>query len=63
MREALLDLVLPETDRGAVTQIVVMAVVWAAVLWWSRRWRSEYRIFVLGLALLNAAWFGLRAVH
>lgn len=63
MRELLLDLALPETDRGAVTQIVVMAVVWAVVLWWARRWRHEYRLFVIGLAVLNAAWFGARAIH
>ncbi|MEM8707353.1 MAG: hypothetical protein AAGE98_12900 [Actinomycetota bacterium] len=63
MRELLLDLLLPETDRGAVIQIVVATVVWAVVLAWSLRWRREYRIFAVGLAVLTYAWFGARAIH
>ena len=63
MRELLLDLLLPETDRGAVIQIVVATVFWVAVLAWSLRWRREYRIFAVGLAVLTYAWFGARAIH
>lgn len=63
MRELLLDLLLPETDRGAVIQIVVATVVWVVVLAWSLRWRREYRIFAVGLAVLTYAWFGARAIH
>lgn len=63
MRELLLDLLLPETDRGAVIQIVIAAVLWAAMIGWSLRWRSEYRVFVIGLAVLTFAWFGARAIH
>lgn len=63
MRELLLDLLLPETDRGAVIQIVVAAVFWTVMILWSLRWRSEYRLFVIGLAVLTFAWFGARAIH
>lgn len=63
MRELLLDLLLPETDRGAVVQIVIAAVFWTAMIVRSLRWRSEYRLFVIGLAVLTFAWFGARAVH
>lgn len=63
MRELLLDLLLPETDRGAVTQIIVAAVFWTVMIGWSLRWRSEYRLFVIGLAVLTFAWFGARAIH
>ena len=63
MREFILDLLLPKTDRAVGVQFAAMAVVWAIVLPWSFRWRNEYRTFVVGLALLNVAWFGARAIH
>ena len=63
MRELLLDLLLPETDRGATIQIVVAAVFWAVMIGWSLRWRREYRLFVIGLAVVTFAWFGARAIH
>ena len=63
MRDLLLDLLLPETDRGATIQIVVAVVFWAVMIAWSRRWRPEYRRFVIGLAVITFAWFGARAIH
>ena len=63
MGDLLVDLALPRTDAGAVTQIVVMAVVWAGLVWVGRRWRPEYRTFVIGLAVANFAWFGARMIH
>jgi hypothetical protein len=63
VRDLLLDLLLPETDRGAVTQWIVMGVVWLVVLVSTRRWRREYRQFLVGLAIVNLAWFAVRTVH
>ena len=63
MGELLLDLLLPETDRGAVTQWVVMGIVWLTVMGTTRHWRHEYRLFLLGLAMVNLAWFAVRTVH
>lgn len=63
MHELLLDLFLPETDRGAVIQIIVAAVFWAVMLVLARRWRREYQLFTLGLAVITFAWFGARAIH
>jgi len=63
MGELLLDLLLPETDRGAVAQIVVATVFWIIVLVFARRWRREYQLFTLGLAAITFAWFGARMVH
>lgn len=63
MGELLQDLLLPETDRGAVTQWVVAAVFWATVLVVTRHQRREYRTFLLGLAVVTFAWFGARTLH
>lgn len=63
MWNRLADLALPRTDSGAVVQIAVMAVVWVMVVIWSLRWRREYHTFVLGLAVVNFAWFGARMIH
>lgn len=63
MGELIRDFLLPETDRGAVTQWIVMAGIWLVVLAWSLRWRPEYRLFALGLATANAAWFAARTIH
>ena len=63
MGEFLLDLLLPETDRGAITQWIVMSLVWVLVFWVLRRQRREYRLFAVGLAMANLAWFAARTVH
>ena len=63
MGDALLDFLLPETDRGAITQWIVMGVLWAAALVATRQWRSEYRVFLAGLFVINVAWFAVRTVH
>ncbi len=63
MRELLLDLLLPETDRGAVIQIIMAMVFWAVVAVPARRWRREYQIFTLGLVMITFAWFGARMIH
>lgn len=61
--EWLHDLLLPETDRGAVTQWVVGALFWVVVLVATRSWRREYRVFLGGLAMVTVAWFAVRTVH
>jgi hypothetical protein len=53
---------LPTTDAGARTQVIVAALVFGATIIAFRR-RPELRTFVIGLATLTAAWFALRAVH
>ena len=63
MDELLLDLLLPETDRAAIVQWVVMAIVWTLVFAGTRRWRREYRVFLVGLAVINLAWFAVRTAH
>lgn len=63
MGELVLDLLLPETDRGAVTQWIVMAVVWAVVFVLARGCRREHLLFLGGLAMTNLAWFAVRTVH
>lgn len=63
MRELLLDLALPETDRGVAIQWIVMACVWAVVIPLTWRQDRDIRHFVWGLAMLNLAWFAARTVH
>ncbi len=63
MREFLLDLALPETDRVVAIQWIVMAVVWTVALIAVRNRDRDIRHFVLGLAVFNLAWFAARTVH
>ena len=63
MRELLLDLALPETDRGVAIQWIVMAGVWAVVIPLTWRANRDIRHFVWGLAMMNLAWFSARTVH
>ncbi len=63
MRDILLDLVLPKTDRIVAIQWAIMAPLWVVGLWISRRWSKDLRQFVWGLVLLNAGWFMARMVH
>lgn len=63
MRELLLDLALPETDRQVAIQWLVALVVWPPVLFAVRKRPRDLRHFVWGLAVMNVALFGLRTVH
>lgn len=63
MKDFLLDLALPRTDRVVFIQWIVMSIVWAGVFVGSRRWSKDIRIFIYGLAMLNLAWFAFRTVH
>jgi hypothetical protein len=63
VRELLVDFFLPETDRGAVTQWIVMAIIWVVVLVVTHRLRHEYRLFIAGLIMINIAWFAVRTVQ
>jgi Na+-translocating ferredoxin:NAD+ oxidoreductase RnfD subunit len=56
------DVLLPRTDGGALVQALTVLALLGGVLVFVRRDR-EWRRFVLGLAVLALAWFGLRAVH
>lgn len=63
MREFLLDLFLPETDRIVLIQTIVMACFWAIVIPATWRIDKDIRTFVWGLAMLNVGWFAARTVH
>lgn len=63
MPEILLDLLLPETDRGVAIQWALMVPFWLVVLTLTRKQPKDIRLFVAGLAMLNLAWFGARMIH
>lgn len=56
------DLLLPRTDAGVATQVVVAAAVYLIALVAVRR-SPEVRQLIVGLATLTAAFFGLRTLH
>lgn len=62
MLDLLLDLLLPTTDRGVAVQAVVVLAILAGALLAARRHR-EWRLVVVGAALLAVGAFGLRALH
>lgn len=61
--EFLLDLLLPKTDQGVFIQWGVAALVWPVVLFFVRNASKDVRTFVIGLAVLNLAWFAARTIH
>ncbi len=63
MPEFLLDLLLPKTDRAVTIQWAIMAPVWLIVIVLTRKMQKDTRLFIYGLAMLNLAWFGARAIH
>ncbi len=56
------DLLLPRTDTVVIVQAVIVALVFAGLLVWVRR-RSEWRLVVIGAAMLTAGFLLLRAAH
>lgn len=57
-----MELLLPRTDAGALTQVLVVTVAWVATLVAVRRSR-EARLLVAGVGLVTLGWFGLRMLH
>ncbi|MGQ0618106.1 MAG: hypothetical protein ACT4PW_14145 [Acidimicrobiia bacterium] len=56
------ELLLPRTDAAVAVQGAIAAIGYTIALVAARR-RREVQTFILGLASLTAAWFGLRALH
>ena len=63
MRDFLLDLALPPSDRAVMIQWAVMVPFWLIVLVVTRHRSKDTRTFVIGLAVLNLAWFVARTIH
>lgn len=57
-----MELLLPGTDRGVALEAAIAAVVLLVAMVLVRRDR-DLRVFVAGLGVLTAAWFGVRALH
>ena len=58
----MIDLLLPTSDRVAITQAIVVVVSGGAAIIALRRHR-EARIFTIGITVLLLAAMGLRAIH
>lgn len=63
MRDLLLDLLLPKTDRTVAIQWIVAFCFWLPVIWLTRHQERDIKHFVWGLAVANLAWFAFRTVH
>ncbi len=63
VKDLLLDLVLPRTDRAVFVQWAVMIPFWVIVVITTRRLSKDVRTFIVGLAFVNLAWFAFRMVH
>ena len=57
-----MDLLLPATDAGVLTQLVLVVIVASVALVITRRNR-DVRLAVVGLTVLTVSLMGLRAVH
>ena len=56
------DLLLPRTDAGVAVQVAAAAAVYLGALVATRH-SPEFRRFIIGLATMTAAFFGLRTLH
>lgn len=63
MRDFLLDLVLPPSDRAVMIQWAIMAPLWLIALVATRHRSKDTRTFVIGVVVLNLAWFVARMIH
>jgi len=61
--EFFLDLLLPETDRAVFIQWGVMAAFWPLAFFTARKTSKDTKTFLIGLAILNLAWFAARTIH
>lgn len=61
--ELLLDLALPETDRGVALQWGILGPIWLFAIGLSWQYERDIRHFMWGLVTINLAWFLARMVH
>ncbi|MGI8795455.1 MAG: hypothetical protein ACR2IR_02515 [Acidimicrobiia bacterium] len=57
-----MDVLLPRTDAAVLVQALVVFPALGAALVAVRRDR-EWRLLVIGVLTMTAAWFGLRSLH
>lgn len=58
----LVEILLPRTDAGVLTQLIVVLSVSGLLLWWLRHDR-DLRFLVAAVAFFVLSLFGLRALH
>lgn len=63
MKDFVLDILLPPTDRVVLIQWLVMIPFWLGAIFATRSQPKDIRTFVIGLAMLNLAWFAARTIH
>jgi len=63
LTDAVLNVLLPSTDRVVFIQWAVCALFWPLPLWWASRQERDKKHFIYGLAMANLAWFAIRTVH
>ncbi len=59
---AVAELLFPRTDAGVMVQILVVAMITAGGLVWTRH-HPEVRVFVVGVAVTLTGLLGVRAIH
>lgn len=62
MGEFLVELLLPRTDTGAISQVIVVVPLCS---WWIWRVRDnhDHRLFATGVLVFALAWFSIRTLH
>ena len=63
MKEFLLDLFLPPTDRIVAIQWAIAIPLWIAAVFGARNASRDVKHFVWGICMMNLAWFTIRAAH
>lgn len=63
MKEFLLDVLLPRTDRMVAIQWMIAIPLWIAAVVMTRKIDRDLKHFVWGVCLMNLAWFSIRAAH
>jgi hypothetical protein len=58
----MLDVLLPRTDAGVLTQFIVVITTFTLTVFWLRR-QPEWRIFATGLGVLTLGLMAVRAIH
>lgn len=56
------DILLPRSDRTALVQVIVVAIVWALAMWSARRERAVLQL-VAGSGLVLLALMAMRTLH
>jgi len=59
----IINVIFPTTDNAVYAQWAVAILFWVLIIFLTKKQSKDIRLFILGLFIINLAWFAIRTLH